>query len=102
LGLPEIIWPAEFWIILALFGASVTPYIPAAAQQKGYMDEQLRGGIMSRGERVILMLVSLFLAIIYPDYIYTTYVIIILAVFSNLSAIQRFAMVIIKNNDNCK
>jgi len=102
LNLPEIIMPAYIWVALAIFGSVVTTYIPAAAQQKNYMQNQLKGGIMSRAERVIFMFGALILAIIYPDYIYTTYVIIALAVISNISAIQRFAMIIIRKNGECK
>ena len=102
LDLPEIILPAYVWIGLAIFGSIVTTYIPAAAQQKKYMNEQLKGGIMSRAERVIFMFLALVLATIYPDYIYATYVIIALAIISNLSAIQRFVMIILIKNQNCK
>ncbi|MCK9445331.1 CDP-alcohol phosphatidyltransferase family protein [bacterium] len=99
LGLPDIFLPISFWICLAIFGSLVTPYIPAAALEKEmWAGKQLRAGIMTRAERIIFILIALILGIIYPDYVYTTYVIIALAIISNISAIQRVIMVINKNN----
>jgi hypothetical protein len=57
---------------------------------------------MSRAERIIFMFIALILAIIFPDYVYTMYIIIALAIISNISAIQRFAMIIIKKNKECE
>lgn len=99
IGLPNIILPIGFWICLAIFGSLATSYIPAAALEKNmWTGKQLRAGIMTRAERIIFILVALILGIIYPDYIYTTYIIIALAIISNISAVQRVIIVINRNN----
>jgi len=101
-GLPNIFLPASFWICLSLFGSLLTSYVPAAAIEKNmWTGKQLRRGIMTRAERIIFIFIALALAIIYPSYIYTTYVIIALAIISNISAIQRIAIIIITKNENC-
>ncbi|MDD4073963.1 MAG: CDP-alcohol phosphatidyltransferase family protein [Candidatus Pacebacteria bacterium] len=87
--LPEILIPGYAWIFLAIFGSVVTTYAKAAAKEKELVNQELKGGILSRGERLILIFIALVLGIIYPDFIYTTYVIIIIAVLSNITAIQR-------------
>jgi len=102
IGLPDVLLPASFWICLSLFGSLLTSYVPAAAIEKNmWADKQLRRGIMTRAERVIFIFIALVLAIIYPSYIYTTYVIIALAIISNISAIQRIVIIILTKNENC-
>jgi len=102
LGLPDIFLPIGFWISLAIFGSLVTSYVPAAALEKEmWSGKQLRAGIMTRAERIIFILAALILGIIYPDYIYTTYIIIALTIISNISAIQR-VVIIIKKNNSCE
>lgn len=97
INLPNILLPSSFWICLAIFGSLLTTYIPAVAQQKNYIITQLRKGIMARAERIIFIVIALLLAIIYPDHVYATYVIIALAIISNISAIQRFFLIEMAN-----
>lgn len=89
LVLPEVIIPGQAWVYLAIFGSVVTTYAKAAAKEKDLVNQELKGGLLSRGERLILIFIALILGIIYPDYLYMTYVIAIIAVLANFTAIQR-------------
>jgi len=51
--LPDFYLPAAGWIFLALFGSTMTTYAKAAAKEKGLCDTELKGGLMSRGERLV-------------------------------------------------
>jgi len=89
LVLPEVIIPGQAWVYLAIFGSVVTTYVKAAAKEKDLVNQELKGGLLSRGERLILIFIALVLGIIYPDYLYMTYVVAIIAVLANFTAIQR-------------
>jgi len=89
LPLPEIFLPSQVWIFLVLFGSILTTYAKAAAKEKDLVNQELKGGLLSRGERIILLLISLILGIINPGYVLMTYVLILIAVLTNLTAIQR-------------
>ncbi len=89
LPLPKIWLPAYAWIFLVMFGSIVTTYAKAAAKEKELVNQELKGGILSRGERLILIFLALILGLIYPDFMYTTYVLILIAVLGNFTAIQR-------------
>jgi phosphatidylglycerophosphate synthase len=90
LVLPEVVYiPGQAWVYLAIFGSVVTTYVKAAAKEKDLVNQELKGGLLSRGERLILIFIALVLGIIYPDYLYMTYVVAIIAILSNFTAIQR-------------
>lgn len=97
LSLPVVFIPGYAWVFLALFGSVVTTYAKAAAKEKELVDVELKGGILSRGERFLLIFAALILGIIYPDYIYMTYVIILIAVLANITAVQRILSAIMIN-----
>lgn len=92
LDLPAVILPGNVWVFLAMFGSVMTTYAKAAAKEKEIVSQELRGGILSRGERMILVFAALLLGIIYPDYLYMVYVVIVIAVLTNITAIQRIYM----------
>ncbi len=89
LALPQVIIPGQAWVYLAIFGSIVTTYAKAAAKEKDLVNQELKGGLLSRGERLILIFLALVLGIIYPDYLYMTYVVAVIAVLANFTAIQR-------------
>lgn len=89
LPLPKILLPAYGWIFLILFGSFLTTYAKAAAKEKGLADQELKGGILSRGERIILLLFSLILGIIDPSFILMTHIMILIAFLANLTALER-------------
>jgi len=79
--------PAEIWIFLALFGSFLTTYAKAAAKEKGVVTEELKKGLLGRPERIILIVLAIFLGIF--NLLWAIYPIIFLAVFSNITALQR-------------
>jgi phosphatidylglycerophosphate synthase len=85
--LPDFYLSAAAWIFLVLFGSTMTTYAKAAAKEKGLCDTELKGGLMSRGERliayfaiIILLLIDLYLAVA---------ILAALAILSNFTALQR-------------
>ena len=79
--------PAGIWIFLAFFGSLMTTYAKAAAREKEMVTEELKKGLLGRGERVILIFLAMFLGIFNLSWM--LYPIVILAILSNLTAIQR-------------
>lgn len=84
-ALPSFILPAMFWILIYLFGGMMTTYAKAAAKEK--LDREVKGGFLERAERLIILFIGVLLAIYEP--LYLTYVIVLLAVLTNISALQR-------------
>lgn len=97
LSLPTVIIPGQAWVYLAIFGSVVTTYVKAAAKEKDLVNQELKGGLLSRGERLILIFIALILGAMYPDYTYMTYVVAIIAILANFTAIQRFQSAVAKN-----
>lgn len=87
LPLKDFLLPAKIWIFLALFGSMMTTYSKAAAKEKELVFKELKKGLFGRGERMILIFLAIFLGIF--NFSLMIYPIIILAIFSNLTAIQR-------------
>jgi len=87
LDLPRIIFIPEIWIFLCLFGALMTTYSKAAAKEKEVITDELKRGFMERPERIILIFLALILGNF--SFLFTVYTLIILAVFSNITALQR-------------
>ncbi len=81
-----IVFDFHAWIFLFLFGAMITTYVKAAAAEKE-LKKELRGGILERAERVGIYTIGLIIAEF--NLAAFQYLIIILAVLSNISAIQR-------------
>jgi len=87
LPLPKIYLDSKFWVFLALFGSLMTTYAKAAGKEKEILKEELKKGLLERPERLFLIFLSLILGIF--NFSWIIYPIIFLAVFSNLTAIQR-------------
>ncbi len=86
-SLPNLWLPIYAWIFIYFFGGLMTTYAKASAKEKELVGEELKGGLMERAERLIILFIGILLA--YFDPFYLTYVIVILAVLSNVSALQR-------------
>ena len=97
LPLPEILLPAKIWIALIIFGSLMTSYSKAAAKEKELTSQELIGGLFSRGERIIFLLISLILGVIDPSFMCTTYLLILIAALVNITAIQRISSAIQRN-----
>jgi uncharacterized membrane protein YqjE len=65
----------------------MTTYAKSAAKEKELLEGELKGGIFSRAERLIMSFIILLSLIVAPQY--TIYLIILMAVLSNIAAIQR-------------
>jgi len=92
LPLPKIFLPTYIWIFLALFGSLMTTYAKAAGKEKGILEKELKKGLVGRGERMILEFLAVFLGIFNLQW--TLYLIIVLAVLSNLTAVQRIYFIL--------
>ena len=90
LPLPKIFLPKEIWIFLILFGSMMTTYAKSTAKEKELVIEELKGGILSRSERLFLFLLALISGIF--NYQWMVYFLILIAILTNLSAIQRIMM----------
>ncbi|MFA4906819.1 MAG: CDP-alcohol phosphatidyltransferase family protein [archaeon] len=88
--LPAFFVPAAFWIALYVFGEMNTTYAKAAAVEKGASKTEIRGGILERPERTIILLIGILLASF--GLAYLTYIIVILAVLSNVTVLQRILL----------
>lgn len=71
-------------VVLALAGSYLVSYVRARAQSLGFTCD---GGLLARPERVLLTVVGLLLTPLHPGGLLT--VVVILAVFTNVTAIQR-------------
>ncbi|MDD2909411.1 MAG: CDP-alcohol phosphatidyltransferase family protein [Candidatus Pacebacteria bacterium] len=96
ISLLTIIFPSYIWIFLALFGSMLTTYTKAAAKEKELVKLELKGGLMSRGERLILIFL-IFILLIFSQQYLATIIIIIFAALSNFTALQRFFSAIKKD-----
>lgn len=88
-GLPDFYLPGYAWIFLVLFGSTMTTYAKAAAKEKELSDTELKGGLMSRGERLIF-LAAILLFFNYSK-IFSVYLLMLLSMLSNITALQRIA-----------
>lgn len=91
-GIPGFYLPATVWVLLYLFGAMMTTYAKSAAKEKEIFETEISGGILERAERLILLIIGLFLAALNP--LYLTYIIALLALLTNITAIQRIWIVV--------
>jgi len=85
--LPQFFLPAYVWAFLVLFGSTMTTYVKAAAFEKGLVDTEIKGGLLSRAERIMFYAAILILLPINTTW--ALYLLIFLAVFSNITAVQR-------------
>jgi phosphatidylglycerophosphate synthase len=90
LPLPKFIIEAKYWIFLSFFGSLMTTYAKAAAKEKELVAQELKKGFFGRGERMILLSITFFLGILNQNLM--IYPISLLAVLSNLTAIQRIIL----------
>ena len=89
-ALPGFYLPAYGWVFLYLFGSLMTTYVKAAAKEKELVEKELKGGIMERAERLVILFAGIVLA--YYNPLYLTYVLALLAVLSNITVFQRIAI----------
>ncbi len=91
-SLPAFILPAHGWVFLTLFGGMMTTYSKAAAREKGVLEGgEMRGGLLERAERLLILFAGLLLGAVEP--LYLTWALALLAMLTNLTAVQRVFMV---------
>lgn len=90
-SLPDFYLSANTWIFILLVGAMMITYAKAAAKEKELRSAELKGGLMSRGERFISYFVVLG-AIILGNCGLAGIIVAILAVLANITAWQRISM----------
>jgi len=84
-NLPEIFFPIEVWIILCVFGSLMTTYSKSAYSEK--TNKKIYGGLIERPERMIILIMCVFFLNI--ELKYSSYILIIFALLTNITAIQR-------------
>jgi phosphatidylglycerophosphate synthase len=94
LPLSKIIFSKEIWIYLILFGSLMTTYVKAAAKEKDLVNEELKGGLLARSDRLILIIFSLIIGLF--SFYWMTYILILVAVLSNITALQRISFALKK------
>ena len=92
--LPDFFIPALAWIFLVLFGSTMTTYAKAAAKEKELLETELKGGLMSRGERLLFFFAIIILFSINLEW--ATAAIAAFAVLANITACQRISMALRK------
>ena len=88
--LPYVLVPSYVWIFLYLFGSLMTTYAKASSSEKLLI--KISGGILERAERIILLLTGFVISIFSKNYL--IYFIIVLAILSNITALQRILKVL--------
>lgn len=86
-SLPGFFFPIEAWLFAYFFGAMMTTYVKAAAKEKELTEKEIRGGFLERAERLLILFIGILIASFDPFYL--TYTIVVLAVLSNITALQR-------------
>ena len=86
-ALPQVYFQIYVWLYVYLFGSMLTTYAKAAAKEKDLVDEEIKGGIMERAERLLILVLGIILAAY--DKSFLSYTIVLLAVLANISAFQR-------------
>jgi phosphatidylglycerophosphate synthase len=86
-ALPGFYLPAAVWLFIYFMGSMMTTYAKSAAKEKELVEDELSGGIVERAERFFILFIGMVLAAY--DRSILTYAIVILAVLTNISALQR-------------
>jgi archaetidylinositol phosphate synthase len=97
---PPVFLPNALWLLLMLFGSFATTYIKAAASEKKIVKTELRGGILERGERLV-MIVSI-VAVTAFSPLWGMYLLIATTALTLITAIQRFLIGIKTFEENAR
>ncbi|MBI4176221.1 MAG: CDP-alcohol phosphatidyltransferase family protein [Candidatus Aenigmarchaeota archaeon] len=83
-----VTFPIGALILLYLFGGMATTYVKAAAKEKDLTrGQEIKGGLLERAERLIILFIGILLASISTAAL--SFIILVLAVLTNISALQR-------------
>ena len=92
LPLSSFFLPAKVWVFLAFLGSILTTYAKAAAKEKGLIEKELKKGFVGRGERMLIIFLAILLGIFNLSWV--LYIIVILAILTNLTALQRIYLLL--------
>jgi len=84
---PDFIIPIKIWLLFLLFGSFMSTYTRAAAFEKEVF-KNLRGGVLEHTDRLIFFLIIFIVSIFSLSY--ASYLIVLMAILANISALQRF------------
>ena len=84
---PSLIFSDKAWLLFLLFGSLMTSYSISAAHEEGVEERKLRGGILERAERMMLLFLIILLSTFSKTY--AIYLIAIMAILANITALQR-------------
>ena len=92
IGLPNFYLPIHVWLLFLLFGSMMSTYAKSASAEKNIFKEEsghgVKGGILEHTDRLVLLFL-VFLLSIFVDKAYVTYLVVLMTILSNVSAIQR-------------
>lgn len=96
----DSVWGIEsyMWITLVIAGSIITTYAKAAAKEKELVNQELKGGLLSRGERILLLLSVLILSLY--NWTWASYLLVAVAILTNFTALQRIFSAINVNKVN--
>jgi phosphatidylglycerophosphate synthase len=95
-AIQEFFIPHIYWVLLLVFGATMTTFVRAYADHRKVVtepeDHRRMGGLLERAERLTILFSGMLLGSLNP--IFLIYVIASVAVLSNVTAIQRIIFVL--------
>ncbi|MFC2154811.1 CDP-alcohol phosphatidyltransferase family protein [Candidatus Altiarchaeota archaeon] len=96
-GTPEFVLPTSIWVMLLIFGALMPTFVRAYADHREVVtdhdDQKRMGGLIERFERLTLIYLGMFLALVYTGQA-LLYAIALTALLTNLTAMQRILFVV--------
>ena len=95
-SIEEIFIPHQYWISLLIFGALMPTFVRAYADHRNIVtepeDHRRMGGLIERAERLSLLFLGMVLGYFNP--IYLAYLVVLVTVLANITALQRIVFVI--------
>ena len=92
----NLLLPIPFWMVLMIFGSVMTSFVRAYADHRGVVKDPLlqkrMGGLLERAERLMVLYLGMLLGIFNESWL--VWAIIVVAVLSNITAVQRIIFVV--------
>ncbi len=90
LDLPDFYFPIYVWLFALIFGSMLSTYVKSASAEKNIIKKDghgIKGGILEHPDRLILLFMVFLLSLASKNY--ATYLVVAIAILSNISALQR-------------
>jgi len=88
---PDFIISIKIWLLFLYFGSFMSTYTRTAAFEKGMLKD-VKGGILEHTDRMILLFLIILISIFSIQY--ASYLIVIMTILANISALQRFLIAV--------